>query len=51
MILGSEVNDEVANNLVSQLLYLASENPEKILLCMLTALGAPYKLDWRFSTQ
>ena len=29
VILGSEVNDEVANNLVSQLLYLASENPEE----------------------
>lgn len=29
VILGSEVNDEVANNLVSQLLYLASENPDE----------------------
>ena len=30
VILGSEVNDEVANNLVSQLLYLASEIQKKI---------------------
>ena len=29
VILGSEVTDEVANNLVSQLLYLASENPDE----------------------
>ncbi len=29
VILGSEVNDEVANVMVSQLLYLATENPEE----------------------
>ena len=28
IMLGSEVNDEVANNMVSQMLYLASEDPE-----------------------
>jgi ATP-dependent Clp protease protease subunit len=27
LFLGTEVNDEVANNLVSQMLYLASEDP------------------------
>lgn len=29
LLLGSEVNDEVANVMVSQMLYLASEDPEK----------------------
>jgi ATP-dependent Clp endopeptidase proteolytic subunit ClpP len=28
LLLGTEVNDEVANNLVAQLLYLASEDPK-----------------------
>jgi ATP-dependent Clp endopeptidase proteolytic subunit ClpP len=33
LLLGTDVNDEVANVLVAQLLYLANEDPNRTLLC------------------
>ena len=50
IMLGSAIDDNVANSIVSQLLFLEAEDPEKISASISTALAAPSQPVWRFMT-
>lgn len=49
IMLGSAIDDNVANSIVSQLLFLEAEDPEKIFLSTLTALAVQLQLVWPFT--
>merc|ERR1719198_2325474 len=46
LLLGTDVNDEMANVLVAQLLYLANEDPDKDITLYINSPGVPFRLDW-----
>ena len=48
IMLGSGIDDNVANSIVAQLLFLEAENPEKDIPSILTALVEVLQLVWRF---
>jgi Clp protease len=50
LLLGTEVNDEMANVLVAQLLYLANEDPNKDITIYINSPGGMYDINLYFSS-
>jgi ATP-dependent Clp protease, protease subunit len=46
LLLGTDVNDEMANVLVAQLLYLANEDPNKDITIYINSPGGMYNMYW-----
>ena len=51
IMLGSAIDDNVANSIVSQLLFLESQDPEKIFTSTSTALVVLSQQVWQFTIQ
>ena len=51
IMLGSAIDDNVANSIVAQLLFLEAENPEKDISIYINSPAAASQLVWRFMTR
>lgn len=48
VFLGTEVNDQVANAIIAQLLFLSAEDPEKDISLYINSPAVQHQPDWLF---
>ena len=51
ILLGSAIDDNVANSIVAQLLFLQAEDPDKDISLYINSPADPLRLVWLFMTQ
>ena len=50
IFIGTPIDDNIANLVIAQMLFLAQEDPEKDIQLYVNSPGAPLQPAWRFTT-